>query len=47
MVELGYALSSEEHTPNDLVRYAQRAEEVGFAFALISDHYHPWLDQQG
>src|ERR687883_1797585 len=47
MVELGYALSSEEHTPNDLVRYARRAEEVGFAFALISDHYHPWLDQQG
>jgi len=47
MVELGYALSSEEHTPNDLVRYAQRAEEVGFTFALISDHYHPWLDQQG
>src|SRR5215211_4715073 len=47
MVELGYALSSEEHTPNDLVRHAQRAEEVGFAFALISDHYHPWLEQQG
>jgi coenzyme F420-dependent glucose-6-phosphate dehydrogenase len=47
MVKLGYALSSEEHTPNDLVRYAQRAEEVGFAFALVSDHYHPWLDQQG
>src|SRR4030095_11233758 len=47
MIELGYALSSEEHTPNDLVRYAQRAEEVGFAFALISDHYHPWIDQQG
>src|ERR671929_1253576 len=47
MVELGYALSSEEHPPNDLVRYAQRAEEAGFTFALISDHYHPWLDQQG
>jgi hypothetical protein len=38
MVELGYALSSEEHTPNDLVRYARRAEETGFTFALISDH---------
>jgi G6PDH family F420-dependent oxidoreductase len=47
MVELGYALSSEEHAPNDLVRYARRAEEVGFEFALISDHYHPWTDQQG
>jgi G6PDH family F420-dependent oxidoreductase len=47
MVELGYALSSEEHPPRDLVQYAQRAEEVGFTFALISDHYHPWIDRQG
>lgn len=47
MIELGYALSSEEHPPADLVRYAQRAEEVGFEFALISDHYHPWISRQG
>lgn len=47
MVELGYALSSEEFTPNELVRNARRAEEVGFTFALISDHYHPWIDRQG
>src|ERR1044071_5919083 len=46
-VELGYALSSEEHTPNDLVAAARRAEETGFTFALISDHYHPWVDKQG
>jgi len=37
---------SEEHPPNDLVRYAQRTEEVGFSFALISDHFHPWIDRQ-
>src|SRR4029434_1133615 len=47
MVALGYALSSEEHPPNDLVRYARHAEEAGFAFALISDHYHPWIYLQG
>ncbi len=47
MVELGYALSSEEFPPNDLVRNAQRAEEVGFTFALISDHFHPWIEAQG
>src|SRR5688572_1374272 len=47
MVEIGYALSSEEHSPNDLVRYARRAEEAGFSFALISDHFHPWTDRQG
>jgi len=47
MIEIGYHLSSEEHGPNELVRFARRAEETGFSFALISDHYHPWLDGQG
>ncbi len=47
MAEIGYALSSEEHGPKELVSYAQRAEQVGFTFALISDHYHPWIDKQG
>ena len=31
MVEIGYSLSCEEHAPNDLVRYAQQAEEAGFS----------------
>lgn len=47
MPQFGYALSSEEHDPRALIRYAQRAEEVGFQFALISDHYHPWISRQG
>src|ERR687892_375963 len=47
MFQIGYALSSEEHTPNELVSCARRAEEAGFTFALISDHYHPWIDRQG
>lgn len=47
MAQLGYALSSEEHGPRDLIRYAARAEEAGFAFALISDHFHPWIGKQG
>jgi G6PDH family F420-dependent oxidoreductase len=47
MVEIGYKLSSEEQHPNDLVRYATMAEDAGFSFALISDHYHPWIDRQG
>jgi G6PDH family F420-dependent oxidoreductase len=45
--ELGYSLSSEEHPPNDLVRFAKAAEDAGFTFALISDHFHPWTDAQG
>jgi G6PDH family F420-dependent oxidoreductase len=47
MTRLGYALSSEEHAPNQLVANARAAEEAGFEFALISDHYHPWVDAQG
>src|SRR5687767_4599123 len=46
-MELGYAISSEEHQPNKLVEMARRAEETGFTFALISDHFHPWVDAQG
>jgi G6PDH family F420-dependent oxidoreductase len=44
---IGYALSSEEHGPRALVDHARRAEEAGFEFALISDHFHPWIDRQG
>lgn len=47
MPEFGYALSSEEHGPCELVRFAQAAETAGFDFALISDHFHPWMDSQG
>ena len=46
-MEIGYSLSSEETSPKDLVRYAKRAEEAGFNFALVSDHYHPWIKRQG
>jgi coenzyme F420-dependent glucose-6-phosphate dehydrogenase len=47
MPELGFALSSEDHEPRELVRQAALAERSGFTFCTISDHYHPWLDRQG
>jgi G6PDH family F420-dependent oxidoreductase len=47
MVKLGYKLMTEEHGPADLVRNATRAEQAGFDFAAISDHYFPWLEEQG
>jgi coenzyme F420-dependent glucose-6-phosphate dehydrogenase len=47
VAEWGYALSSEEHGPVELVANARRAEDAGFSFALVSDHYHPWVDEQG
>ena len=47
MAAIGYTLSSEEHGPRTLVEHAVRAEQVGFDFAGISDHFHPWTDKQG
>ena len=47
MVEVGYKLSAEEFGPTALVDYAARAEQAGFEFALLSDHFHPWTDRQG
>src|SRR5262245_51516371 len=44
---IGYALSSEEHRPDALIRHAVAAEEAGFGFSLISDHFHPWIGRQG
>ena len=44
---LGYSLSCEEHGPLDLVASARAAEETGFEFAVVSDHFHPWTDRQG
>ncbi len=47
MARIGYFLSSEEHRPADLVRQAVMAERAGFEGLWISDHFHPWLDEQG
>ena len=46
-LRLGYALSSEEHDAPTLVKNAALAEQTGFAFSFISDHYHPWTNRQG
>ncbi len=47
MTRYGYFLSSEEYEPASLVRQAKLAEEAGFEALWISDHFHPWLDEQG
>jgi G6PDH family F420-dependent oxidoreductase len=47
VAEIGYALSSEEHTPKDLVQQARMAQDAGMESVWISDHFHPWLDDQG
>ncbi|HEY0814305.1 MAG TPA: TIGR03557 family F420-dependent LLM class oxidoreductase [Pseudonocardia sp.] len=46
-MQIGYKLASEAFGPNEIIRQAVRAEEVGFDFVEMSDHFHPWLDVQG
>ena len=46
-MEFGLWLASEEHDPNRLVWMAQRAEDAGFSYVHLSDHFHPWIDRQG
>jgi G6PDH family F420-dependent oxidoreductase len=43
----GYTLMTEQSGPRELVRYAVGAEEAGFDFEVSSDHYSPWLTEQG
>ena len=47
MTRFGYTLMTEQSGPRELVRYAVAAEEVGFDFEVSSDHYSPWLTEQG
>ncbi len=47
MTTIGYTMMCEQSGPKDLVRDVQAAEEAGFEFAVISDHYFPWLDTMG
>ncbi|MEE6295367.1 TIGR03557 family F420-dependent LLM class oxidoreductase [Georgenia wangjunii] len=46
-MKLGYKLATEAFGPAEIIRQAVRAEEVGYDFVEISDHYHPWLESQG
>jgi G6PDH family F420-dependent oxidoreductase len=46
-MKIGYFLSCEEWGPKDLVAQAVKAEAAGFEDLWISDHFHPWNDQQG
>jgi G6PDH family F420-dependent oxidoreductase len=47
MVTIGYFLSDEDRSPRELVEGARMAEALGFPALWVSDHFHPWLDEQG
>jgi G6PDH family F420-dependent oxidoreductase len=44
-VQVGLKLFAEAYSPLELVRHAEQAEQAGFDFVEMSDHFHPWLDQ--
>jgi G6PDH family F420-dependent oxidoreductase len=46
-MRIGYFLSCEEYTPAELVEQAKAAADAGFEGLWISDHFHPWNDEQG
>jgi G6PDH family F420-dependent oxidoreductase len=46
-VTYGYTLMCEQSGPRELVGHAAAAEQAGFDFEVISDHYFPWLDAMG
>ena len=46
-MQIGFKLFAEAFPPQEMVRQAVRAEQAGFDFVEISDHYHPWLDSHG
>lgn len=47
MAVIGYTMMCEQSGPKELVRDVQLAEDAGFEFAVISDHYFPWVDAMG
>jgi len=47
MTRIGYTMMCEQAGPLELVRDVRLAEEAGFEFSVISDHYQPWLGAQG
>jgi coenzyme F420-dependent glucose-6-phosphate dehydrogenase len=47
MTRFGYHASHEQYPPSALVEYARLAEEAGFDGVLGSDHFHPWLEENG
>lgn len=47
MTAFGYTMMCEQSRADQLVRDVRVAEEAGFDFSVISDHYQPWLSSQG
>ncbi|SDQ08366.1 TIGR03557 family F420-dependent LLM class oxidoreductase [Quadrisphaera sp. DSM 44207] len=46
-MQIGYKIATEAFGPAEVVEQAVLAERAGFDFVELSDHYHPWLEEQG
>lgn len=47
MAEIYWFCSDEQFQPEELVNHAMIAERAGFDGIMISEHFHPWVDDQG
>ncbi len=44
MTRFAYFCGHEQFQPEVLVRHAALAEEAGFDMVMVSEHFHPWVD---
>ncbi len=47
MVKFGYSLSTEQLNVKEILDLVVNVENNGFDFAMLSDHFHPWIEKQG
>lgn len=47
MTRFAYFCGHEQFQPETLVAHARTAEEAGFDMVMISEHFHPWVDDHG
>jgi G6PDH family F420-dependent oxidoreductase len=44
VTKFAYFCGHEQWQPEDLVTHARLAEEAGFDMVVVSEHFHPWVD---
>jgi G6PDH family F420-dependent oxidoreductase len=47
MTDFGYTMMTEQSRPDRLIVDLVAAEAAGFDFSVCSDHFQPWLEEQG
>jgi G6PDH family F420-dependent oxidoreductase len=46
LTRFAYFCGHEQYQPEDLVSHAVLAEEAGFDAVVVSEHFHPWVDDE-